>query len=91
MVVGAVEVKLRVMEGIASGSECVRGDPVPRYEGVVSWGEGEEGRIVEGIVPLLDEAPLGEVWAEVEWKLSSGEVREGERKARVESRSGHCG
>ncbi|EER08522.1 hypothetical protein Pmar_PMAR005455, partial [Perkinsus marinus ATCC 50983] len=57
---GAVEVKLRVMEGIASGSECVRGDPVPR--------------IVEGIVPLLDEAPLGEVWAEVEWKLSSGEV-----------------
>ncbi|EER19385.1 hypothetical protein Pmar_PMAR012361 [Perkinsus marinus ATCC 50983] len=71
---GAVEVKLRVMEGIASGSECVRGDPVPRYERAVSWGEGEEGRIVEGIVPLLDEAPLGEVWAEVEWKLSSGEV-----------------
>ncbi|KAF4671890.1 hypothetical protein FOL46_009800, partial [Perkinsus olseni] len=71
---GAVEAKVRVVEGIASGSECVRGDPVPRYEKVTELVEGEEGASVEVAYPVLREAPLGEVWAEVEWKGTSGGV-----------------
>ncbi|KAF4678034.1 hypothetical protein FOL47_006986 [Perkinsus chesapeaki] len=70
----AVKIIFRVMEGIASRSECVRGCPVPRYETSCGIMDGELTGEVHVICPLLDNTPLGEVWAELEWIDASGEV-----------------